>query len=114
MDETNNPPPRDGKRGKEEMANNDLLKGAIIGAAVVVITPLVLSALSGRRNSLGQALARAGGVLAEKARETAAELAEVAEDVVADIQAEATVADPVEPVSPADVEPPASAAGGAG
>ncbi|MDJ0927090.1 MAG: hypothetical protein QNJ73_05505 [Gammaproteobacteria bacterium] len=96
------------------MANNDLLKGALIGAAVIAIAPLVLSALSGRRNALGQGLARAGGVLAEKARETAAELAEVAEDVVADIQAEESVADTVEPPSPADVEPPASAAGGAG
>lgn len=69
------------------MANNDVFKGFLIGAAVVALAPLVLTALSGNRSSVGRGLARAGGVLANKARETAAELAEVVEDTAAELQA---------------------------
>jgi gas vesicle protein len=74
------------------MANNDLFKGFLVGAAVVALAPLLVTALSGRQGgSLGRGFARAGGVLANKARETAAELAEVAEDTAAELQAPETV-----------------------
>lgn len=95
------------------MANNNLVKGLILGAVVVSAAPLLISALGGRRDALGRGLLRAGGVLAEKARETFAELAEVAEDVAADLQAvepEVPVEDKVRPAE--TVERPGAAAGG--
>ena len=95
------------------MANSNLLKGIIIGAAVVGLAPLVMTAMGGRRDALGRGLVRAGGVIGQKARETAAELAEVAEDMAADLQAEETVAAAAAAAAKPAAEPNAKAGNGA-
>lgn len=79
------------------MANRDLVKGVIIGVAAAALAPVVLRALGVRSDMLGQAAIRAGTLLGEKAREFATEVGEIAEDVVAEMQAGRTM----------DAEPPA-------
>lgn len=93
------------------MANNDMLKGIFLGIAIAGLAPVVLSAIGGRRDTVGKGLARAGSIFIEKTRETVAELGEVVEDVAADLQAEETSLDD-QPST--DTDPPQTAAGGTG
>ena len=69
------------------MASGSLLKGFVLGVAVAAATPLVIAAMGTAGRPLGRALARSGRIVGEKARETAAELLEVAEDTIAELQA---------------------------
>jgi len=55
-----------------------------VGAAIAV--PLLLPFLSAAARPLGRAVAKAGAVLTDKARETAAEFGEIIEDFVAEAQ----------------------------
>lgn len=57
-----------------------------VGAAIV--TPLVLRIVAPAARPLGRAAARAGGVVYDKTRETAAELMEIAEDFYAEARVE--------------------------
>lgn len=55
-----------------------------VGAAIAV--PVLLPFLSAAARPLGRAVAKAGAVVADKARETAAEFGEIVEDFVAEAQ----------------------------
>ncbi len=69
------------------MARGNLLKVLGLGGAVAAATPLVIAAMGTAGRPLGRALARSGRIVGEKAREAAAELLEVAEDTIAELQA---------------------------
>lgn len=69
------------------MARGDLAKGFVVGVVVAAATPLVIAAMGTAGRPLGRALARSGRILGDKAREAAAELLEVAEDTIAELQA---------------------------
>jgi hypothetical protein len=69
------------------MARGDLAKGFVVGVVVAAATPLVIAAMGTAGRPLGRALVRSGRILGDKAREAAAELLEVAEDTIAELQA---------------------------
>lgn len=81
------------------MALQDLLKsetsrGVAIGIASAIVAPLILPALAGIGRPLARAAIKGGIVLYEKTRETAAEMAEVFEDLVAEARAELEAGNP--------------------
>jgi hypothetical protein len=90
------------------MANGDIAKGFVLGAAAVLIGRAVLKSVPAGAQPLAHALLRGGAIIAEKAREAAAELGEVFEDTLAELQASqrnpppATDSAPVAPPSSSD------------
>jgi hypothetical protein len=74
------------------MANGDIAKGFVLGVVAVLIGRTVLKSLPsvGGGQPITRALLRSGSVLAEKAREAAAELGEVLDDALAELHAAAT------------------------
>ena len=66
------------------MGINDLVKGVVLGVAVTVAVPLLLK--SSRGQALGKAVLRTGEILAEKASDFASEVAEIADDALAEWQ----------------------------
>ena len=73
------------------MSKGDVAKGFMLGAASVLAVRAILKALPAG-GPIARALGRGGIVLAEKAREAAAEIGEVLEDAVAELG----VAEPAE------------------
>ncbi|MGD2055313.1 MAG: DUF5132 domain-containing protein [Gammaproteobacteria bacterium] len=72
----------------DQIMKSDLTKGIAIGIGAAVVAPLAYSMLSGSGRPLARAALKAGILLFEKAHETAAELGEVFDDLVAEAQAE--------------------------
>jgi hypothetical protein len=72
----------------DDVLKSDLTKGLAIGIGLAVLAPLALAALSGVGRPLSRAGVKAGILLYEKGRETAAELGEVFDDLVAEARAE--------------------------
>lgn len=68
----------------------DLVKGALIAAGVLVLAPALLPVAAAVAKPLGRALARSGKVLYDRGTEAVLELGEVAEDFVAEVKAEAS------------------------
>jgi hypothetical protein len=66
----------------------NVVTGLAIGIGAVVLGPVVLPALAGVAKPLLKAAIKSGLMLYEKGKETAAELSEVVEDVVAEAKAE--------------------------
>jgi hypothetical protein len=71
---------------------DDGLKGSVVtglavGIGAIVLAPAVLPALAGVAKPLLKAAVKSGIVLFEKGKETAAELSEVVEDIVAEARA---------------------------
>jgi hypothetical protein len=69
------------------MDNGDIAKGFLLGAAAVLIGRVLLKSVPASGQPIAHALLRGGAVLAEKAREAAAELGEVLEDTLAELHA---------------------------
>jgi hypothetical protein len=63
-------------------------KGIAIGIGVAILAPLVLPTVAKAARPLARAAIKSGLLLFEKGRETAAELGEVVEDLLAEAQAE--------------------------
>lgn len=70
------------------MAQAGFTKGFVIGVAVGVVAPLAITAIAVGARPLARALRRSGALIGDKARETAAEFAEIAEDMMAEARAE--------------------------
>lgn len=70
------------------MATNDTVKGVALGVTAVAVVYALFPALSRAARPLGRAAAKTGIILYEKACETAAEIGEVVEDLVAETRAE--------------------------
>jgi hypothetical protein len=66
----------------------NVMMGLAIGIGAAVLGPTVLPALAGVAKPLLKAAIKSGLMLYEKGKETAAELSEVVEDVVAEAKAE--------------------------
>jgi hypothetical protein len=66
----------------------NVMLGLAIGIGAAVLGPAVLPALAGVAKPLLKAAIKSGLLLYEKGKETAAELSEVVEDVVAEAKAE--------------------------
>lgn len=66
----------------------NVMMGLAIGIGATVLGPAVLPALAGVAKPLLKAAIKSGLLLYEKGKETAAELSEVVEDVVAEAKAE--------------------------
>jgi hypothetical protein len=69
------------------MANGDIAKGFVLGAATLLVGRLIVKALPVGGQPLAHAALRGGAVLAAKAREAAAEIGEIIEDTLAEMQA---------------------------
>jgi hypothetical protein len=98
------------------MANGDIAKGFVLGAATMLVGRLILKTLPVGGQPLAHAALRGGAVLAAKAREAAAEIGEIIEDTLAEMQAaqqhaaSAPVATATEPASAATASPPPGSA----
>jgi hypothetical protein len=84
----------------DEFVKNGAAKGLIIGIGVAVLAPVLLPTLARLGRPVVRAMIKGGMVAYEKGRETAAELGEVVEDLVAEARAEMEQA-PATPASPA-------------
>jgi hypothetical protein len=73
---------------KSQVLDSDLIKGVALGIGVAVLAPLAVVALSGVARPASRAAVKAGILLYEKGRETAAELGEVFDDLVAEAKYE--------------------------
>jgi hypothetical protein len=76
-------------------------KGLAISVGAILLAPVVLPALAGLARPMAKAAIKGGILVYEKSRETAAELSEVFEDLVAEAKAELK-----ESSIPADSVPP--------
>jgi hypothetical protein len=65
-----------------------LWTGLVVGAAVVVLGPVLLPALARVGKPAAKTALKAGVVLYDRGRETAARVAEMAEDMFAEVRAE--------------------------
>jgi Protein of unknown function (DUF5132) len=65
-----------------------VVTGLAVGIGAVILAPAVLPALAGIAKPLLKAAVKSGFILFEKGKETAAELSEVVEDIVAEAKAE--------------------------
>lgn len=72
----------------EDLLKSGTSRGVAIGIASAVLTPLILPALAGVGRPLARAAIKGGIILYDKTRETAAEMGEVFEDLVAEARAE--------------------------
>ncbi|MGD8976546.1 MAG: DUF5132 domain-containing protein [Gammaproteobacteria bacterium] len=70
------------------MANGDFFKGFALGVAVAVAVPVVAIAVLTGGRPLARAASRGAGMLADKAREAAAETGEIIEDLIAESRAD--------------------------
>ena len=70
------------------MANGDLAKGFVLGLAAAAVIPLAVIALGSRSRPVGRAMSRGAGLVSDRARQTAAELGEILEDMLAELRHE--------------------------
>jgi Protein of unknown function (DUF5132) len=79
----------------------NVVTGLAVGIGAVVLAPAVLPALAGVGKPLLKAVVKSGIILFEKGKETAAELSEVVEDIVAEAKAEMAEAHEAAPAAAA-------------
>jgi hypothetical protein len=72
----------------DHLSQGRLLTGIAIGVGVALLAPVALAALGGAGRPAARAAVKAGLLVYEKGRETLAELAEIAEDLAAEAQAD--------------------------
>jgi hypothetical protein len=68
--------------------NGDTAKGVAIGVGIALLAPVALAGLAGVGRPAARAAVKAGLLMYEKGLETAAELGEILEDLVAEAEAE--------------------------
>jgi hypothetical protein len=71
--------------------NGDTAKGVAIGVGIALLAPVALAGLAGVGRPAARAAVKAGLLMYEKGLETAAELGEILEDLVAEAEAEAEI-----------------------
>ena len=72
----------------DEFLTSDTGKAVVFGLVAAVVAPVVLAAASGVGRPVARAAIKSGLLLLEKGRETAAELGEVFDDLVAEAEVE--------------------------
>jgi hypothetical protein len=85
-----------------DLLKNETTKGVLIGVAAAAVTFALFPLFRKAGKPLARAAVKTGIILYEKTRETAAEIGEIMEDLVAEAQAE------LKESSPAQREPEAS------
>lgn len=68
------------------MANGDLAKGFVLGLGTAIAVPVALVAVAAGVPPIRRAIGRTGLIVTEKFREGTAEVVEVVEDLVAEVQ----------------------------
>jgi hypothetical protein len=76
------------------------LRGILIGVAAVKLAPYVMPALTGASRPLARAAVKSGLVAYEKGREAIAEMGEIMDDLVAEVQAELAEAEAAQAEQP--------------
>jgi hypothetical protein len=69
------------------------VRGILIGVAAVKLAPYVMPALAGAARPLARAAVKSGLVAYEKGKEAIAEMGEIMDDLVAEVQAELAAAE---------------------
>jgi hypothetical protein len=87
------------------MASGNLFTGFVLGVAVTLVTREVLKRLPEDGTPITRGLARGAMTLSEKFQETTAELGEVVEDTVAELQAEAAASPTTSSPGPDEADP---------
>jgi hypothetical protein len=72
----------------EDIVKGNGLTTLAIGAAVVVLVPIVLPVATALVKPVAKAVVKSGIIVYEKARETVAEVGEVGQDIIAEARAE--------------------------
>lgn len=68
------------------MANGDLARGFVLGLGAAIAVPVALVAVAAGAPPIRRAIGRTGLIVTEKFREGTAEVVEVVEDLVAEVQ----------------------------
>lgn len=68
------------------MANGDLARGFVLGLGAAIAVPVALVAVAAGVPPIRRAIGRTGLIVTEKFREGTAEVVEVVEDLVAEVQ----------------------------
>jgi hypothetical protein len=108
--------------GFDDLFKGNIVTGLAVGVGIAILAPLVTPILASVGKPLAKSVIKTGMLLYEKSRETAAELGEVFEDLVAEAKVElegagpaitaggvAAAATPVEAPEASAVEPPSEA-----
>jgi hypothetical protein len=92
--------------------NKDIAKGLAIGLGAAIVAPIALAAAGSFGRPLARAAVKTGLLFYEKGRETAAELGEMMEDLVAEARAELEEVEAEVPAAGEEAEEAAAAAAG--
>lgn len=72
----------------DDLLRSDLVKGVALGVGAALLIPVAATALAPVLRPMGRTALKAGVLAFERARETAAELGEMVEDMMAEAQTE--------------------------
>lgn len=71
-----------------DVMEGNIVTGLAIGVGAMLLSPLVIPVVAGIAKPLAKAAIKGGFVLYEKSKEVVAEVGEVVEDLVAEVQSE--------------------------
>lgn len=74
--------------GLDDLFKGNIVTGLAVGVGVAILAPVVVPILASVGKPLAKSMIKSGMLLYEKGRETAAELGEVFEDLVAEAKVE--------------------------
>jgi hypothetical protein len=74
--------------GIDDLFKGNIVTGLAVGVGVAILAPVIVPVLASVGKPLAKSMIKSGMLLYEKGRETAAELGEVFEDLVAEAKAE--------------------------
>lgn len=74
--------------GIDDLFKGNIVTGLAVGVGVAILAPVIMPVLASVGRPLAKSIIKSGMVLYEKGRETAAELGEVLEDLVAEAKVE--------------------------
>ena len=80
--------------GFEDVFKGNIVTGLAVGVGVAVLAPVIAPIISSVGKPLAKSLIKSGLLLYERGRETAAELGEIFEDLVAEAKVEMEAAEP--------------------
>lgn len=89
--------------GLDDLFKGNIVTGLAVGVGVAILAPVVVPILASVGKPLAKSMIKSGILLYEKSRETAAELGEVFEDLVAEAKVELEGAGSAVPASGAMV-----------
>ena len=97
--------------GIDNLLKGDMVTGLAIGIGAAVVAPLLAPILASVGKPLAKSAIKAGILFYEKGRETAAELGEVFEDLIAEVRSELQASHAAGAVAVAETAPSEAAPG---